>query len=154
MKSNQDKRRVKALAPIGTDVDVNDSGELPFPPSCPSSQQHIDVFKTGAVITAVCLVIFVLTTLYLVILLARPTSFTRPRFIASQGGILAFFAFWLFAALVPYTQFFRTRSAIITATLDGTPIPQSVVQSLVQSQGAQHGLTPVYKDHEYRKLWT
>ncbi|KAF5354186.1 hypothetical protein D9756_006919 [Leucocoprinus leucothites] len=116
------------------------------------AHMHTDVFKTGAIITAVCIVIFVLTSVYLAILLIRPTSFTRPRIIAIQGGILAFFAAWLFAALVPYTHFFRTRSAGISASLGGRPIPQSILQPLINSIERQTGITPRYRDHGYLRL--
>ncbi|KAJ3575021.1 hypothetical protein NP233_g1364 [Leucocoprinus birnbaumii] len=136
VKSNHQKAEVRALAPTGTQVDINDN----------------DIFSAGAVITAVCIVIFVLTSLYLAILLIRPTSFTRPRLIAIQGGVLAFFAAFLFAALVPYTHFFRTRSAGITASIRGLSIPQSVVDSLINSIGRQNGLSPEYKTQGYLRL--
>lgn len=110
-----------------------------------------DVFKAGAVILAVCLVIFVITSLYLAMLLIRPASLNHSRFIAIQAGTLAFFATWLFAVLVPYTHFVRTRSAIITASIGGQPLPQSIINSLVQSVGRQSGLTPRYRDHGYCK---
>ena len=112
---------------------------------------YTDVFKAGAVILAVCLVIFVITSLYLAMLLIRPASLNHSRFIAIQAGTLAFFATWLFAVLVPYTHFVRTRSAIITASIGGQPLPQSIINSLVQSVGRQSGLTPRYRDHGYCK---
>ena len=115
------------------------------------NNNYTDVFKAGAVILAVCLVIFVITSLYLAMLLIHPASFNHSRFIAIQAGTLAFFATWLFAVLVPYTHFVRTRSAIITASIGGQPLPQSIINSLVQSVGRQSGLTPRYRDHGYCK---
>lgn len=98
-----------------------------------------DVFQTGAIITAVSIVLFVLSSIYLTALLVRPSKHT-PRVIAIQAAILAFFALWLFAALVPYTHFFRTRSANVTATIGSVPINSGLVAALEN----EFGLTPVY----------
>jgi len=130
VKSNHDKATVRALAPPGTQVDIDDS----------------DVFKAGAVITAVCIVIFLLTSAFLALLFFRPTARARSNTI--QGGLLAFFATWLFATLVAYTQFFRTRSAVIRASLNGVAIPQSLIDALEK----QNNLSPVYRKLLYLRL--
>lgn len=136
VESRHDQHLASTLAPPGAVIKIEDG----------------DVFKAGAVILAVCLVIFVITSLYLAMLLIRPASLNHSRFIAIQAGTLAFFATWLFAVLVPYTHFVRTRSAIITASIGGQPLPQSIINSLVQSVGRQSGLTPRYRDHGYLRL--
>ncbi|KXN81941.1 hypothetical protein AN958_03382 [Leucoagaricus sp. SymC.cos] len=132
VKSKHDKDRVRSLAPRGSTVDIDDN----------------DVFQTGAVITAICIVLFVITSIYIVILLLRPASFSRRRTIAIQGGILAFFATWLFATLVPYTHFVRTRSAVTRVTIGGVPLSQTVIDNLER----QFGITPVYKRIGYLRL--
>lgn len=110
---------------------------------------HPDVFSTGVVILAVCLVIFIITCLYIVMLLTRPMSFSSSRFITYQAVILAFLAAWLFAVLVPYTYFFSTRSVIVTVSIGGQPLPQPIVDALIQTLGKQNGLSTRYRDYAY-----
>ncbi|EKM75465.1 hypothetical protein AGABI1DRAFT_116389 [Agaricus bisporus var. burnettii JB137-S8] len=132
VKSNREKEMVRALAPPNSTVHVNDN----------------DVFQTGAIITAVSLVIFLTTYGSLAFLIYRPTSFTRPKLITAQASILALFTAWLFATLVPYTHFFRTRSARIDATLGTFQIPEAIIQRIQQ----ENGLTPVYMQIGYLRL--
>jgi len=130
VKSDHDKAKVRALAPKGTQVDINDK----------------DIFSTGAVITAASITIFVVTSISLFIIFFRPT--TRPRTNTIQGGLLAFCAVFLFATLVPYTHFFRTRSAVVHATLGGVPVPQSIIDALQK----QNHISPVYNTLSYLRL--
>ncbi|KAF9443643.1 hypothetical protein P691DRAFT_679154 [Macrolepiota fuliginosa MF-IS2] len=132
VKSNQDKAKIKDFAPRGTQVDINVN----------------DVFRTGAIISAVSIVIFVLTSLYLILLFFRPTSFTRSRIVTAQGSLLAFFAVWLFATLVAYTHFFRTHSAIVNASINGLPLPDTLIRGVEK----ELGVTPVYKNIAYLRL--
>lgn len=124
---------------------------------CPYSvityNNYPDVFSSGVVILAVCLVIFIITCLYIVMLLARPMSFSSSHFITYQATILAFLAAWLFAVLVPYTFFFSTRSVTVTVSIGGQPLPQSIVDALIQTLGRQNGLSTRYRDHAYCELF-
>ena len=123
-----------------------------YPYTVITYNHYPDVFSTGVVILIVCLVIFIITCLYIIMLLTRPMSFNSSRFIAYQAVILAFLAAWLFAVLVPYTYFFSTRSVTVTVSISGQPLPQSIVDALVQTLGRQNGLSTRYRDHAYREF--
>ena len=60
---------------------------------------------------------------------------------------LALCAIWIFAGLVAFDFYFRTRSARVTATIGGVVVPQAVT-AVVEKQ---LGVTSVCKRIEYRK---
>ncbi|TFK32358.1 hypothetical protein BDQ12DRAFT_692554 [Crucibulum laeve] len=102
-----------------------------------------DVYHSGIVATVVCGLIFLVTTASVASLFSRPI-----RRLRLQSLLLAFLSTWLFATLVPFTHFVRTRRAKISAFLGGLAIPDQTVQSVE----AQMGTTSVYRHINYLKL--
>lgn len=151
VKSHHDQHLVSALAPQGAVINLEDGGAFILPIVI-TYNNYSDIFSTGVAILTVCLVIFIFTCLYIVMLLTRPVSFSSSRFITYQVAILAFLAAWLFAVLVPYTYFFSTRSVTVTVSIGGQPLPQSIVDALLQTLGRQNGLSTRYRDHAYREF--
>jgi hypothetical protein len=152
VQSNHDKARVRSVAPPGSTVVINVNGMSIKPSFIPLDLIFFffvkDVFQTGAVITAVSIIIFLITCGYIALITFRPTSFTRSKLISAQAYVLGFFTAWLFATLVPFTHFYRTRSARVEAMIGSFQIPDTVIQSIEQ----QFGLTPVYHELHYCKL--
>jgi hypothetical protein len=130
IKSNQQQSKLRKQVPAGTTLDINVS----------------DVFNTGVIVTTISACIALITTLLLLLHLRRPTLLTSSLKI--QGAILAFFTVWLFATQIPFTHFFRTRSAIVRAFINGQELPSSIVQSVERSLGT----TSVYKRISYLRL--
>jgi len=130
IKSNQQKSRFRKTIPPPTVITINTN----------------DVFTSGIVLTTVCATIVVICTIYFLLLALSPTRFTRTLRI--QGGILAFFATWLFATLVPFTLFVARRSAKITARIGNIQLPDSVIQGAEK----EFGTTSVYRQIGYLRL--
>jgi hypothetical protein len=97
------------------------------------------MFQAGAVATTVSALIAVLCTLFVSFHLRGPLSSTALNI---QGACLGFCAVWLFSVLVPLTQFYRTRSAIVNASIGGLSLPQEAIQTVERALG----LTSRYKD--------
>ncbi|CDO77561.1 hypothetical protein BN946_scf184912.g60 [Trametes cinnabarina] len=129
VKSNDQKDLVKkAAAPLGATVNIDTD----------------DVFDVGCVVTAVCALIAATSLLSLVLLL-----FTRSaRALSFLGFFLTFLTVWLFASLVPMTDFVANRQAKVSAFLGATPLPDSIIQSVQQ----QLGVTSVYRQIHYLRL--
>ncbi|PFH49465.1 hypothetical protein AMATHDRAFT_147648 [Amanita thiersii Skay4041] len=125
VKSNQLKTKVKHLVPAPTIVDINDH----------------DVFQTGVVATVVSALIGLLTALFILIQLVISLSSTALKL---QGSLLGFCTAWLFATLVPFTHYYATRSAHVTASIGGTQLPQQAIQSVQHSLGISN---------QYKDLW-
>jgi len=133
IKSNQEKSRLRrAASPIIVNINSN------------------DIRSSGIVLTTVTALIAVLSLIFLLMFLIRskrPLLFSS-RFLRIQALLMAFTGTWLFATLIPYTLFFATRHANVTARLGNTPIPQSVIQQSQQALGA----TTIYKEIGYLRL--
>ncbi|KAF8699457.1 hypothetical protein AX14_000947 [Amanita brunnescens Koide BX004] len=129
VKSNQLKAYVKHVVPSPTLVVINDN----------------DIFQAGVVATSISAVIAVLCTLLILLHLRGPLSSTALRV---QGASLGFCAVWLFSVLVPLTQFYRTRSAIVDASIGGVSLPDEAVQTVERALG----LTNRYKDLFFLRL--
>ncbi|KAJ6516923.1 hypothetical protein C8R47DRAFT_1000910 [Mycena vitilis] len=148
VKSNKDKNRIKDQVPPPTDISINTS----------------DVFAAGVVVTVISGLIFLLTTFYLAFLLldhrrgrttspsstsgfsARPSVSTRT--LPVQYATLGFLAVWLFATQVAVTVFVAKRSARVGASINGVPLPASVLQTVERALGAKTR----YRDFDYLKL--
>ncbi|KAI5120080.1 hypothetical protein M0805_002641 [Coniferiporia weirii] len=137
VKSNKLKSFVKKNAPAGATVDID---------------TH-DIFSAGAVVTAVSGLIGLSSFLALVL----TSSFSRLRASPKSSGAAralaythAFLAVWLFAALVPFSDFARNRQAGITASIGGQTLPPA----FVQQQEQQLGVSPVYWEQRYIRLVT
>ncbi|KAJ7677852.1 hypothetical protein DFH06DRAFT_1167286 [Mycena polygramma] len=148
VKSNRDKNRIKAQVPPPTDISINTN----------------DVFAAGVVVTVISALILVLTTLYLAFLLldhrrGRTTSpsstspfSTRPsistRTLTVQYATLGFLAVWLFATQVAVSVFVAQRSARVSASINGVPLPGNVVKTVERALNAKTR----YRDFGYLKL--
>jgi len=108
-----------------------------------------DVFHSGIVVTTVSALIALISFLFIAHLLLLPYDRITRTF-RIQGGLLAFFAIWLFATLIPFTHFVATRSANVTATLNGVRLPASLVQRAEQALGS----TSVYKKIGYCMVYS
>ncbi len=124
VKFHDEQRDLTAAAPTGSQVTVNAS----------------DVLDSGYNVTVMCGLLALLSALALLPALSA-------RFLKVFAGLIAFFTLWLFASLVAFTTFFANRSAKVTATLGGFPVPDNVVQSIIASLGA----TTEYKHVDYRE---
>ncbi|KAJ7677873.1 hypothetical protein DFH06DRAFT_1465722 [Mycena polygramma] len=101
-----------------------------------------DVFAAGGVVTVISALILLLSTLYLALLLldhrrgrtTQPSSTspfsTRPsistRTLTVQYATLGFLAVWLFATQIPVSMFVAQRSARVSASINGVPLPGNV----------------------------
>ncbi|KLO18275.1 hypothetical protein SCHPADRAFT_127484 [Schizopora paradoxa] len=132
VKSRNTKNFVKDHSPQGVDVNINTN----------------DIFRSGVVLTVACGVLAITALVALNVFF-----FQRPRagkldFSRVLAPLMLFFTLWVFATLIPVTDFAVNRSAIVTATAGGVPVPQSLVD---QVQAAL-GVSPKYWDQHYIHL--
>ncbi|KIM59909.1 hypothetical protein SCLCIDRAFT_979116 [Scleroderma citrinum Foug A] len=130
VKSIQQRNKVYNEAPKGTTVKIDFS----------------DIFDVGAVLTAGCGVLFIVSAFSLVSLF-RPLRNNSAHFLRIQEWALFFCAIWIFATVIPYDVFFATRSAKVTASLGGVSVSQAIIQSIEKSLG----VSPVYKESGFCK---
>lgn len=128
VKFNHQKRQLKGAAPAGATVNIDAS----------------DVLDSGYVLTVVCGLIALSSAIFLFPIFLAPAL--AGRTLKLQGGVLGFLSVWLFATLVPFTDFFANHSAKVTAFLGSFEIPQSTIQQVVASLGA----TTQYRHVDYR----
>ncbi|KAH9896779.1 hypothetical protein C8Q73DRAFT_687002 [Cubamyces lactineus] len=128
VKSNNQKDLVKQqAAPLGATVSIDTD----------------DVFDVGCVVTAVCAALAVVSLASLAFLL-----FTRStRTLTLQGLLLSFLTIWLFASLIPMTDFVANRQAKVTAFIGAVPVPDSLIQTVQQ----ELGVSSVYNQIGYLK---
>ncbi|KAF7369240.1 hypothetical protein MVEN_00251700 [Mycena venus] len=134
VKSNRDKNRIKDEIPAPTEVTINTN----------------DIFQSGAVVTTISALILVLTTVYigLMVVDANARSGISTRSLPLQYITLAFLAVWLFATEIPVSLFVSTRSAKVSASIDGITIPDNLLKRIERALGA----TTAYKNFSYLKL--
>ncbi|PCH37025.1 hypothetical protein WOLCODRAFT_28885 [Wolfiporia cocos MD-104 SS10] len=108
-----------------------------------------NIFAVGVVVTVVCGLIALASILALAhallfrFRLAKTSARARLhlRTVPLLGAhVLALLSLWLFAALIPFTDFVANDQAKITATLGGVQLSPAQVQA----QESALGLTPVY----------
>ncbi len=128
VKFNDQKREIKRLVSGGATVNIDTN----------------DVLSSGIVLTVVCGLLAASSLLFLVPLFVA-TAF-GARTLGVQTGILGFLSVWLFATLVPFTDFFANHQAKVTAFFGSITIPQSTIQQIEASMGA----TSVYRHIDYR----
>jgi len=132
VKSNQDRstiRKAVAATPgASVNIDIN------------------DVFSSGAVITAVCALLALLSTVFFAFTWC-PVRNKRFWF-RLQSCSLLFCSIWLFATLIPFDYFVANRQVQVSASLNGVSVPANVIQTVE----AGLGFTPVYKDIDYLVL--
>ncbi|KAI9064745.1 hypothetical protein FKP32DRAFT_1602817 [Trametes sanguinea] len=129
VKSNDQKDTVrKAAAPLGATVNIDTN----------------DVFDVGCVVTVVCGLVAVTSLASLVSLL-----FTRSaRALTFLGLFLSFLTIWLFASLIPMTDFVANRQAKVSAFIGDVPLQDSLIQAVQQ----ELGVTSVYHEIHYLRL--
>lgn len=129
IKSNQEKSHLKNSAPPPTKVYIDTN----------------DIFQVGVVVTVVCTLISIVSfNALLWELLPKFRGFAgRTRRIV--GFVLAFLSVWLLASLIPFTLFFATGEAKVTAFIGPLELPQSAIQQVEKALGA----TRAYKDKSY-----
>ncbi|KAG5640570.1 hypothetical protein DXG03_008057, partial [Asterophora parasitica] len=104
------------------------------------------VLKSGIVLTVVGAFIAVLCSIFIgVIFFAR--AYAAHSFHA-QSLFLFVCSVWLLATLIPFTYFFATRSAQVSASIGGIKLPEAIVKATEKALGS----TSVYKDIPYLKL--
>ncbi|PSR71471.1 hypothetical protein PHLCEN_2v12636 [Hermanssonia centrifuga] len=130
VKFNDQKREIKRLVSGGATVNIDTN----------------DVLSSGIVLTVVCGLLAASSLLFLVPLFVA-TAF-GARTLGVQTGILGFLSVWLFATLVPFTDFFANHQAKVTAFFGNITIPQSTIQQIEASMGA----TSVYRHIDYLRL--
>ncbi|OSD07932.1 hypothetical protein PYCCODRAFT_1357883 [Trametes coccinea BRFM310] len=129
VKSNDQKDLVKKqAAPLGATVNIDTD----------------DVFDVGCVVTVVCALVALTSLASLVSLLFARSA----RAFTFLGLFLSFLTIWLFASLVPMTDFVANRQAKVSAFLGTVPLPDSIIQTVQQ----QLGVTSVYRDIHYLRL--
>lgn len=141
IKSNQSKSTLRKVLPAGITVAIGIN----------------DVYHSGVVLTTVCTLIAVLSTLFILLTLwsstqraasasGKPDLATRT--LPLQSIVLGFCSVWLFATIIPFTDFFANRAANIAAFLNGVQLPPAAVSAAQQSLGA----TSVYHKLYYLRL--
>lgn len=133
-KSHHQKHEIRNAAPQGAVVSIN---------------TH-DVLASGVVVTVVCGLIALtsfLSASHGFITRRSKSVLSRRTAPMVAGAVLGFLTIWLFATLVPFTDFVARRHSKVSATLGGVPIPANVIQSVQQALG----VTPVYHKIHYRE---
>ncbi|GBE84228.1 predicted protein [Sparassis crispa] len=129
VKSNRQKTKVRHSVPAGTSVSIDTN----------------DVLHSGIVNTVVCGLLAVVSFSALITTLVSASG-RRASLIFAH--VLLFLSIWLFATLVPFTDFVANRQAKVSATLDGISLPQSVIQAVQ----AQIGVTGIYHKLLYLRI--
>jgi len=112
-----------------------------------------DVYHSGIVLTTVCALIALLSLIYLALTLcsgSRPTGRAplATRTLPLQSATLAFCSLWLFATVIPFTDFFANNEAKVTAFAGSMQIPSVTIQGAEAALGA----TTVYRHIDYLRL--
>ncbi|TBU58334.1 hypothetical protein BD310DRAFT_927487 [Dichomitus squalens] len=131
VRSTNQKSEIKRVAPQGTSIHLDNS----------------DVVSAGGAVLAFSTVIALVSLASLVLHLLSPTRSLSTRTLPLQGVLLAIGTLGLFASLVAMTDFVANRQVKVSASIGGTPVPASLVQSVEQSLG----VTPVYHKIFYLK---
>ncbi|KAJ3513481.1 hypothetical protein NLJ89_g2929 [Agrocybe chaxingu] len=132
IKSNQEKSKLKRLAPSPTRVEIDTD----------------DISAAGIVATTASLLIAVLASNFFCAMYLSFTKAFSARTLRLQGIILFVASLFLFGALVPYLVYFVNRHAVVSAFVGDTQLPDSVVKAVESASGS----TSVYKDIYYLKL--
>ncbi|KAF7313916.1 hypothetical protein HMN09_00549800 [Mycena chlorophos] len=136
VKQNEEKERVSKELPSGTQLTLGAD----------------DLLAAGAVTAAVSALIMVVSFVFLIVIVLDGAGKTRSglstRTLPMQFGSLAFLAVWLFATEVAVTDFVATRSVKVSATLDGIPVPDSIIRLIERALDEK----TAYKDFGFLKL--
>jgi hypothetical protein len=75
------------------------------------------------------------------------SRYSSSKVFLALALLIGFYSVFLLATTVGFTVIIATKSAKVSASLDGVPVPQSIINDVAKSIG----LTPVYKDFWYSK---
>jgi len=132
IKSNQDKSRLKKLAPAPTVVYINTN----------------DIFSAGVAATTASLLISILTSNYVAGMFLPFTRELSRRTLRLQSFALLFACMFLFASMIPFMLFFVNRQADVKAFIGSVQLPDSVLKAAEEASGS----TIIYKKIRYLKL--
>ncbi|KAF8875111.1 hypothetical protein BD779DRAFT_1428527, partial [Infundibulicybe gibba] len=127
IKSNQDQSRLKKQAP---------------PPTVVNISVH-DIFAVGVVATTVSALVAFLLFNYAGLLFLRPALAART--LRLQSFSIFFCSVWLLAAQIPFTIFYATRAARVTAFVGTVQLPDTVIKSVEKTLGT----SSVYRQIPY-----
>jgi len=127
IKSNQDQSRLKKQVPPPTVLTIN---------------VH-DIFVVGVVATTVSALTAFLLFNYAALQFLRPALATRT--LRLQSFSIFFCAIWLFATQIPFTVYYATRAARVTAFIGTVQLPDAVIKSVEKTLGT----SSVYREIPY-----
>lgn len=106
----------------------------------------LDIINAGKVSTAVqgLIIALVIDSAFAIFYRSR----IRSKLLVILSSLLAFCSLWLLAVTIAFTVIFATKSARVSASLNGLQLPQSIINA----QAHALGVSPVYKDQSYREL--
>jgi hypothetical protein len=132
IKSNQQKSKLKKLAPAPTVVTIDTS----------------DIFNVGVLATTVSLVLAILASKSLIGMFLPITKRLIRNTLRIQAYIGLLFCTILVGAMIPYMIYFETHQAKVAAFIGTVQLPDSVIIPVEKSSGS----TRIYKDIGYLKL--
>ncbi|KAG8924174.1 hypothetical protein FRC03_012071 [Tulasnella sp. 419] len=103
---------------------------------------------TAAAVAQALILLSALTSLLLLLFASKTSSARAPlstRTLPAQAGALLFSVIFAFATAVVCTVFVANRGAVITATIGGRAVPQSLIDSLKR----QFGFETEYRVRDY-----
>lgn len=106
----------------------------------------LDIFNVGVLATTVSLILAILASKSLVGMFVPLTKRLIERTLRVQSYIGFLFTVLLLGSMIPYTIYFATRHAKVTAFIGATQLPDSVIKAAEQASGS----TSIYKDIDYR----
>ncbi|KAF9556858.1 hypothetical protein CPC08DRAFT_72606 [Agrocybe pediades] len=131
IKSNQEKSKLKKLAPPPTVLNIDTS----------------DIFNAGVVATVASLLIAVIISKMVIAPFLPWTRGLAARTLGTQSLILFLCALFLLGSQIGYIVYYVNREAKVTAFIGPTQLPDAVVRSVEKASGS----TRIYKDIQYLK---
>ncbi|PPQ79455.1 hypothetical protein CVT25_002617 [Psilocybe cyanescens] len=132
IKSNQDKSRLKKLAPPPSVVEINTTA----------------IYNAGIVATTASLLIAVILSKFIIAPFLPFTKSLAARTLRTQSIILILASLFLLGSLIPFMIYFSTGQADVKAFIGTVQLPDSAVKAVE----AHSGSTRIYKDIPYLKL--
>jgi len=147
IKSNDDKKTIMKMAPPPAIVTINTSGECYFfvPLRVILNSYIQDIYNAGVAATTAAILIAVASFTFFVAPMLPFTRNIAAKTQRLQGFVFVFTSIFLFSAMIPYMVFFANRSAGVSATIGGVPLPASIIKGVE----AQTGVTSVYSKISY-----
>ncbi|KAH9476276.1 hypothetical protein JR316_0011849 [Psilocybe cubensis] len=125
IKSNQDKSRLKKLAPPPSVVEINTDS----------------IYNAGIVATTASLLIAVILSKLIIAPYLPFTKSFAARTLRAQSIILGLASLFLLGSLIPFVVFFATGEADVKAFIGSVQLPDSAVKAVEANSGS----TRVYK---------